>query len=247
MENPHPGALFERTFVPAINGSLMSAIRRAYDTACEHYVPEHGSDETTFGFNLYAHAVHELAREAKRYPDVLVVASTKPRFRISASEYTLACHRVGRSEKQDIRSSFPQNDGAAPAMVEEQLWLDGAGFKPEINVKKARNLILAHLGNPEEGLRAVYLCIPDKTDKGRISSWAFTYLIWRADDEAGTVRQNDNAGLPPEVKVDAPAVVRKPKRDRDETGASEPPPEENTKPPSLSRKPNKGEGNEENG
>lgn len=247
MENHNPGALFERIFVPAINGSFVSALRRAYNTTCEHHVPELGSDETTFGFNLYAHAVHELGLEAKQHPHTLVVASKKPLFRLSASEYTLACHRVGRSEKQDIRSSFPQNDGAAPAMVEEQLWLSGAGFKPEINVKKARNLILAHLGNPDEGLRAVYLCIPDKTDKGRISSWAFTYPIWRADDETGAVRQNDNAGLPPEVKVDAPTVVRKPKRDRDEAGSSEPPPEENTKPPSISRKPNKGEGNEENG
>src|SRR3954471_21489851 len=112
-ENPHPGELFERTFVAGTTTPLVQALRRAYETACEHHVPALGSNEVTFGINLCFRAVHELCREADRRASVMAVPSRQPIFRLQIGEYELACHRVGLSEKESIWSSFPKNEGAA--------------------------------------------------------------------------------------------------------------------------------------
>ena len=212
MENPHPGELFERTFLCTTTDRLVQSLRRAYETACELHAPERGSNEVTFGFNLYHHAVHELCNEADRSPSVLNIVSRNPIFRMQIAAYELACHRVGLSERENIWTSFPKNEGAAGLMVEEQLWLPG--LEPAASIEKARKLILAHLGNTDEGMRAVYLCVPGRTDNGRITGWVFARPLFRADeDKAAVERPLEQQHLLPEVEVDAPVVTRKPKPD----------------------------------
>lgn len=233
MENPSAGELFEQTFVPATVERLVRGLRRAYETACEHHVPERGGNESTFGFSLYHYAVHELCREAERAPDdaAMEITSKQPLFRLKVGAFELACHRVGLSERESIWTAFPKNEGAACLMVEEQLWLPGIG--PEIGIEHARKLILAHIGNADEGMRAVYLCIPSKTDShGRIAGWGFAKPLYRADDKAG-VRPAAKPALLPEVVVEAPIVTRKPKR-ADEAAL---PPEVAIDEPVVTRKP----------
>src|SRR6185503_14048890 len=121
MENPDPGELFNATFTVEVIAVLVDALRAAYETACEHHVPDQGSDDQTFGFNLYKFAVHEECKAATLKG--MEVLSRNPTFRLGVGEYELACHRVGSSEREDIWGSFPNNDGAACTMVEEQLWL----------------------------------------------------------------------------------------------------------------------------
>jgi len=212
MENPNAGELFEQTFVPATVERLVRGLHRAYQTACEHHEPERGGNESTFGFSLYHYAVHELCREVARAPDDVAVEITSrhPLFRLQVGAFELACHRVGLSERENIWSAFPKNEGAACLMVERQFWLPG--FEPEIGLAHARKLVLAHLGNADEGMRAVYLCIPSKTDShGRIAGWGLAWPLFRADDKAG-VRPAAKPALLPEVVVEAPIVTRKPKR-----------------------------------
>jgi hypothetical protein len=206
MENPTHGKLFEATFTAEVNAAFVEALRAAYETACEHYVPEQGSNETTFGFNLYHHAVHEHCKMAE-VVEGLEVLSRNPTFRLGVGEFELACHRVGSSERENIWASFPNNEGAACTMVEEQLWLPS--FAQYLGIEKARKLILAHFGSPEDGLRAVYLCIPGKTENGRITAWMFAQPLWVAEQEERV--EEPRPDLPPEEVVDAPVVTRKPK------------------------------------
>lgn len=209
-----PGAQFNATFTSAAVQSIVAALKRAYATACELHDPDRGSDETTFGFNLYKFAVHELRKEARLKTTVLRVISAGPVFRLAVGEFELACHRVGRSARQDIRSSLPNNDGAACTMVEEQLCLPG--MEDSYDLPKARKVVIAHLGNAEDGLGAIYLCIAGHTDGERITSWAYTRPIWHVDDEG--VSEAPAAPPPPDKPGDeiiAPPVVRKkPKKDR---------------------------------
>jgi len=109
-----PGELFERTFPASTTDRLVRCLRRAYATACEHHVPERGSNEVTFGINLYFHAVHEICEEATREPDLLDVTSRQPIFRLQAGAFELACHRVGLSERESIWTSFRADEARVP-------------------------------------------------------------------------------------------------------------------------------------
>ena len=94
-------------------------------------------------------------------------------------------------------------------MMEEQFRMPLFGFGG--GVESARKLILAHLGNADEGMRAVYLCIPGKTEGGRITGWLFARPIYRADEKT-TAAPSTRQVLLPEVVVEAPVVTLKSKR-----------------------------------
>lgn len=204
MENPDPGELFNATFTPEVIAVLVDALRAAYETACEHHVPDQGSDDQAFGFNLYKFAVHEECKAASKLKGMAVLSRT-PTFRLGVGEYELACHRVGSSEREDIWGSFPNNDGAACTMVEEQLWLPS--MAPKLSVMKARKLVLAHFGSPDDGFRAAYLCIPGKTEKDRIAAWNFAIPLWIVEQEQAV--DESKQVLPPEETIEAPVVRRK--------------------------------------
>jgi hypothetical protein len=139
--------------------------------------------------------------------------SRYPSFRLGIGEFELACHRVGLSEKEDIWSSFPTNDGAAQTMVERQLWLPRVG--KDAGIERARKLILAHMGNADDGLRAVYICVPGKTKGGLIMAWAFCRLIWKAKE--ATQSAEESREIAPEETIADPIVRRKRNRNKHES------------------------------
>lgn len=208
-----PGDLFHSTFTRAAVQPIVAALKRAYLTASELHDPDRGSDETTFGFSLYKFAVHELRKAAEATKTQLRVISSVPVFRLAVGEFELACHRVGRNARQDIHSSLPNNDGAACTMVEQQLWLPG--MAEVFDLPKARKLVIAHLGNPEDGLGAIYLCIAGRTDGERITSWAYTHEIWHADsDDATAAAATPAPDRPADEVIPQPMVRKKPRKDR---------------------------------
>jgi hypothetical protein len=211
MENPDPGPQFRATFDAEVTDRLVASLRRAYGTACELYAPERGSSEATFGFNLYHHAMHEIVQAADAAPDLVRVLSQKPTFRFRIGPYELGCYRVGMSDKASIWSSFPASEAAIGLVVDEAcampLFHRGASSFAE-----ARKLVLAHLGNVDEGLRAAYLCIPGQTDGKTITGWAFAHPIWIASDATAGKPAVETPVLVPEIVVEEPVVRRKPKR-----------------------------------
>lgn len=172
---------FEATFVPGVIESFVRALQSAYDSTCEGHRPAVGNNEATFGFTLYHSVTFFLDQAATESSKLLFdVRSRAPKFRLSVKDFEVGCYRVGRLATEDIWSSFPENDDAAPMLVEEQLWLPGVPNGS--GVKKARNLILAHFGNPDDGLCAVYLCVPSRIEKEKISGWACAQLLWKIGD-----------------------------------------------------------------
>ncbi len=209
MTSPHdPGPLFASTFSVAIRNELTDALAAAYATATELHDPKRGSNESTFGYGLYHYSIHEICA---RVGDRMTVVSRQPSFRFRVGDYELACHRVGTSEREDICQSFPNAENAAYTMCEAQLWLPGMGGSP--GLQQARRLVLAHMGNAEDGFRAAYLCIPGETDGTRIVRWAFADPIWTAGQsvEDNGLHLADNEV--PEESVGEPVVRRKPKKD----------------------------------
>ncbi len=172
---PDPG--FHNTFSAPVKDLLVSALDEAYTTAEVHFEANRGNNTKTFGFELYHCAVHELSQRAENSGGLVCISRSHPVFRLRVGAYEIACHKVGVSATQDIWTAFPGNKGAAPALVDEQPFLFS---EMEPSVAFPEKLVLAHLGNPEDGLQAVYLCAPAETEKKRISRWAYAECLWSA-------------------------------------------------------------------
>jgi len=200
---PRPGPLFDAFFTPVVQSLLAEALSAAYRTACDLHDPLRGSNESTFGFNLYHFAVHEISQLGGAS---ISIQSRTPLFRFYVGEFELACHRVGNSERENIWSAFPNADSAAHTMIEEQLWLPG--LAQYSGVEKARRLVLAHFGNADDGFRAAYLCIPGQCEGTKIIEWAHAQNIWTADQSAANPA-NDAMTTVPEEFVSEIVVRRK--------------------------------------
>lgn len=205
------GALFEAIFssTSTLAATFRDALERAYDNACENHHPSRGSNEMTFGFDVYHFAVHELTSAAERSGGALRIISRFPTFRLGANDYELACHRVGTHADENIDTAFPNNDNAACTMVQAQLWLPGVDRAA--GIEKARKVVIAHLGNPEDGLGAIHACIPGKTVGDRIAGWAVTQRMWHSDD-GRSFDAIASASPPPAEVIEVPVVRRKRKR-----------------------------------
>jgi len=193
----------ESTFDP-IAPSLVAALRAAYDTACEQHDPESGSNSKTFGYCLYHFAVHEIGESPEAGGGRLSVLSTDPTFRFRVDDFELACHRVPDG---DIWSSFPRNDGAIGEMVESSLWLPG--FQPDevstSDLEKARKVVLAHQGGPEDGLIAAHICIPTRLNSaGQIEQWGYVKSLSIQQDLGSSNHKDDLPRTPPESIDDVP-------------------------------------------
>ena len=199
-----PDDSFYSTFDP-LRDLLVEALDQAYETVSETHNPEAGFNARTFGFTVYEVGVHELTALAEANPDELSVSWTNQAFRLVAGPYEIAVHRVGSSADDDIRSSFPNNDGAVSSMVFADYL---PGLEPDLT--GARKVVLAHMGNPDDGLCAVYVCIPVRHDAaGHITEWGFTFEILRRTDECPVTTTESREQHPEEVLEEVEVSLKK--------------------------------------
>jgi len=200
-------ALLEDTF-DRQGPAFVAALRVAYDTATELYDASRGSNEHLFGLSVYHFSAHEISRAAEARPGEIVILSRAPTFRFRVGEFELACHRVPRG---DIWKSFPGNDGAVTEMVPPQLWLPHLGpieVSDEL-VDNARKLVLAHMGDVEEGLVGVYVCLPiGVSDANQIDRWGYVKSL-SLDESPAAQQAPDGPTAAPEEAIEAVPVRRK--------------------------------------
>lgn len=180
-----PGNLedaIEHAFRPAVVAVCRRLLDRSYQYASATHLTDAGSNDATFGFNLYWFNVHQFEMFAESAGVGIEVASTRPEFRLKIGDFWVACHRVGSSMADPIQHSFPRNPngpGRLAGLNAIQLCLD---LPIEDDPSVPSNLILAHMGNPDDGLQAIYVAVPVGTSAaGRVNEWRFTKLVWRAD------------------------------------------------------------------
>lgn len=186
---------------------LLPALRRAYRDACDARAQFAGANEVTFGTEVYHFAKYEIGKVAERTKLVTILDDEEPKFRFGAGKYVLACHKVGRRADDDIHASFPRARGAT-SMVEEQMMLPGVLVAMDRKaVKAASRVVLAHMGNHEEGLCAVYLCIAaGGAEDEKIRGWAHAERIWKRDPAELAATEAPKTQTPPvepEAEVDA--------------------------------------------
>lgn len=186
---------------------LLPALQRAYRDACDSRAQFAGANEVTFGTEVYHFAKHEIGQVAEQTKLVTILDDEEPKFRFGAAKYVLACHKVGRRADDDIHASFPRARGAT-SMVEEQMTLPGVVVAMDRKaVKAVTRVVLAHMGNHEEGLCAVYLCVAaGGAEDEKIRGWAHAECLWKrgpADAAAAETPKTPTAPVAPEAEVDA--------------------------------------------
>lgn len=173
-----PDPLFFKLFDNERTSLLLDCLEKGYATAQHGYkeAQSRGANQYTFGYDLYHYVVHEIKEGIQADPLGFQVVPEKNAllFRLKLGEFTLGCHRVGRTEADDINTHFPNNGGAILHMVPNPYL---PGLLPEVN--QLRNVVLAHMGNPDDGLCAAYLCFPIQAEGGHISQWAYSLELHR--------------------------------------------------------------------
>lgn len=162
MDSPTRPAEFDGPFLDVVR----AVIRRSYELAKDHYDPDIGVDGQIFAFAVYKIAAHQFEIALTSLPDATITWNGRGREIVRGGK-RLRWNKVGTSRKDAIDTSFPSRSRSAAAMAEanaEQLDLGFGEAEPV-------NWIIAHLGNPADGLCALYLAAPIESRGGQVTGW----------------------------------------------------------------------------
>ena len=162
---------FDREFVAAVRG----VIKHAYELARDHYDPDIGVDGQIFAFAVYKIAARLFEREFADTDGAEVIWNGRGR-EITRGGMRLRWNKVGTSERDEIDRSFPSRSRSARIMAEQNLEQLNFGFSDG----DPDNWIIAHTGNPIDGLRTLYLAAPLETSNGRVTGWLRWIAIYDA-------------------------------------------------------------------
>lgn len=205
--NPDPGQAFREAFTSEAKASIVAAVQLAYDIVQERHDEKLGYNANTFGHNVYHIGKHQLDQCcAKSGGKLSRVDELKTLFRLQGGEYTLGFYKVGHSAETDIWEAFPTSENGAMSLnAAGQPVLLGLEDAMMDDVADLRYAVVAHLGNPTDGLCAVYLCIPVRTESGKITRWGFTEPLYVTQKVAPAAAQPTGT-IPPLESVVLPAA-----------------------------------------
>ncbi len=147
---------------------------RAYELARDHYDPDIGVDGQIFAFAVYKIVSHLFQERVDLdLPGGAVVWNGRGRELVRGGRH-IRWNKVGSSERDRIDESFPSRSRSAAVMADanvEQLTLGLRDGEPA-------NWILAHVGNPVDGLRALYLAAPIEVRGSQVVGWARWLAIY---------------------------------------------------------------------
>lgn len=202
-QNPDPGQAYRDAFIDDIKAMIVARVQFAYNTVQERHDEKLGYDAHTFGHNVYRLGRFQLGRCCEESGGKLArVEELKSIFRFQGGEYTLGFYKVGHSADTNIWEAFPTSEnGAMSVNTVGQLVLLGLEDAMMDRVDDLRYVVVAHLGNPRDGLCAVYLCIPVRAESGKITGWGYAECIYKAQQGNRSIRPAAPAMLPPEHQV----------------------------------------------
>lgn len=198
--NPDPGPEYQRDVTPDIKAGIVGALRRAYGIVQEAHDDSLGWDAHTFGYSVYRLGLHWLTKFCEASSGKLeLVDELKTLSRFRCGEYTFGFYKVGSSITDNIWEALPTSENGGFTIgddADSQLLLAGLEDFMVDRVDLRRYGVIAHLGNPKDGLSAVYLCIPVQAEGGKITRWGYAEPIYQ--------RTMGNSAAPPPPPVDGP-------------------------------------------
>jgi hypothetical protein len=182
--------------------TMVEVLEEGYQVAASRYDESIGCNSITFGTDLYQFVRFHFqgCGDPATAPITLGHTESELELRLSVGGFTFACHRVGSSKLEDIAESFPSSAGGPGRLARQnahQLEFDLPASGEEL---LPQNVVIAHLGNPDTGLEAVYFAVPSSTSAvGKINGWAYTELLWEWDGER--TEGFPVADLPPSIPI----------------------------------------------
>lgn len=191
---------------PDIRVRMIEAVQAAYAEADERYAPDRGIGDRSYGMMVYEALTFRLQQDVASNAFVAFDwQAGGPSLLIGALR--LRWNKVGRGRPgETIAKSFPRPSGAALSMTLENRQMTLWGGAAVAGVGSPLRWILCHMGNPRDGLRAIYLAAPILADGDRITGWQVTIPIWSADDPLAELPNAPEIGLPevpelPELEI----------------------------------------------
>jgi hypothetical protein len=180
----------------------------------------------TFGLMVYKSKVHFLSQLQDK-PKKIKLLQKQPYFTLRVGRYNLSTYSAGRSSDSDIAVSFPLNKTRAAVITgrnQEQLRLPFAEFDDVPDDSECREIILADIGNPEDGALKIFLGIPIEKDKdGRITQWGTTMLLWENEEASAVAGAAEGVFYIPAEEVEPPTVTLKDTMEQEQIEEIEPP------------------------
>ena len=213
-------------FPPEVRDILMDAVIRAYEANYSCFDPSIGHDLMTFGLMVYKSKVHFLSQiqdEARK----IKLLQKQPYFTLQVGRYNLSTYSAGRSSDSEIAVSFPLNKTRAAVITsrnQQQLKLPFAEFDDLLDDSDCREIVLADIGNPEDGALKIFLGIPIEKDKdGRITQWGTTMLLWENEEAGAVAGAAEGIFYIPAEEVEPPTVTLKYTPEQEQIEEIEPP------------------------
>jgi hypothetical protein len=191
---------------PAARQAIRDAMDQAHRDAGRHFDPGAGSDPQLHGFTVYKFGRHRLTCVVSSDGTLgLRIATAKGQFRLGFGRFIMTPYTCGLSAPVDPWTEFPNNDDGAGLLTDvntgqHRLDLTGEGEEPTMAI------VLAHYGNWDTGLEALYLKVPSAQSNGRITAWSYVEELWRID---GTVARPTSPDLPRPVSPERPKLTLK--------------------------------------
>jgi hypothetical protein len=219
--------ILEQTFTPDITGPLVSLFQRAYQSNAECFDPFIGHDEMVYGLMVHKSVKYFIIDLAEKKEEGRIkILQRFPRFLFQVEEFMVSPYRVGESLDIDPNEAFPRNRNGAWMLAASNKRQMSFAFMHDGSVVEddstCSHLILAHIGNVEEGLHRLFLGVPAAfDDRNRITGWSTIHEIWKRDGDASALIPPVTDTPPPQAPVEkvAPPTlslknIKKPKENQ---------------------------------
>lgn len=214
MNSSDMAAKVEAAVPPATRDAFVEEIQFAYEAVGQHYQEDEGWDDQLVGFTLWKFVGHNLSErvtdEGRKLG--LQVRDHANTFRLQAGPFIIGTYRVFPEPLESLDRSFPNNANGAGQLARRnqrarsQHWLFDGSLPEE---EPVRALVLAHAGNPEDGLTALWLAEPTDEHDGRITDWGYSRPLWSVVKNVSD--QPSEQVLPTEERIRRPEAQLKEK------------------------------------
>lgn len=189
---------------------IFDALNATYRSALDKHDPSEGSNNMTFGQEVYQFGCFQLSQHAQYIEGLTPVQSKK--FYLDYNGFRLFHHKVGSSLEDNIESSFPTSKSKSSRMYNpKQLTFD---FEEDVALFPLC-LVIAHAGNPVKGLEYIYLCQPGLIENDQIKSWNYISELWvRSQEEISHSAKSELNTEKPQARKFPKAQVKRKKQKR---------------------------------
>jgi hypothetical protein len=180
----HPD--FYTSFNSEVEQLLIAALKKASDSACELHDESRGSNNRTYGFQIYEFLKHEFKKISVSSSGKIEIIQKGNWVGLKVGRFEVGFYKVGYSENENIDRCFPKNKCGAPKLVQMELF-DHLPKDAGPDLQRVTKFILAHQSNSLDGVCSIHLCVPMKDEESEtIDNWAHKHQIYMIDRQATT-------------------------------------------------------------